>query len=180
MLNLLNRLIVSLLLVVVVGLLLAVAVTPQGVASFVVDQLSLVQATSFSVIDRLLIAAGCIVISALCLILLRVQWSRSPLRSVPLQGGGSTELATESVVERLKNDVSAVAEVRQVLPVIHVRGKVVDVAVEVRTDASVDVPTKAAEVDQVVKDSIGRLGLRLGRVRTKIVVARGAPATGTS
>jgi hypothetical protein len=180
MLNLLNRLIVSLLLLVVVALLLAVAVTPPGVASFVVDQLSAVQTASFSLVDRLLIAAVCIVVDALCLILLRLQWSRSRPTAVPLQGGGSTELATESVVERLRNDVSAVAEVSQVLPAIHVRGKVVDVAVEVRTQAGVDVPTKAAEVDQVVKDSIGRLGLRLGRVRTKIVVARSAPATGTS
>jgi hypothetical protein len=179
MLNLLNRLIVSVLLIVVAVLLLAVAVTPQGVASFAVDQLSRVQVDAIS-LDHLIVAVVCLVLDALCLIVVRLQWSRGRPTSVPLEGGGSTELATESVVERLKHDVSAVADVRQVLPTIHVRGKVIDVALEVRTEAGVDVPTKASEVDQVVKDSIQRLGLRLGRVRAKIVVARGAPATETS
>jgi cytoskeletal protein RodZ len=179
MVNLFNRLIVSVLLIVIAVILLVVAVTPQSVASFAASQLSQVHVDLIS-IDHLIIAVVCLVLFALCLILLRLQWSRGRPTSVPLEGGGSTELATESVVERLKQDVSTVADVRQVLPTIHVRGKVVDVALEVRTEAGVDVPTKASEVDQVVKDSIARLGLRLGRVRTKIVVARGAPTPGTS
>jgi hypothetical protein len=177
MLNFLNRLIVSALLVVVILLLLAVAVTPQGVADLAVRQLSQVHVDLVSV-DHLIIAAVCVVIVILCLVVLRLQWSRARATSVPLQGGGSTELATESVVERLKQDVSAVSEVRQVIPAVHVRGQVVDISVEVRTDPGVDVPTKASEVDQVIKDSVGRLGLKLGRVRTKIVVARGTPAAG--
>jgi hypothetical protein len=177
MLNLLNRLIVSVLLVVVALILLAVAVTPNGVASFAVNQLNQVNVDPVSV-DHLIIAAVSLVVDVLCLVVLRLQWSRSRPSSVPLEGGGSTELATESVVERLKQDVSTIADVRQVLPTIHVRGKVVDVALEVKTGAGVDVPTKASEVDQVVRDSIGRLGLKLGRVRTKISVARGAPAAG--
>jgi hypothetical protein len=179
MLNFLNRLIVSVLLIVVAVILLAVAVTPQGVADLAVAQLSQVHVELVSV-DHLLIAAVCLLIVVLCLVVLRLQWSGGRPTSVPLEGAGSTELATESVVERLKQDVSVVSDVRQVLPAVHVRGKVVDIAVEVRTGPGVDVPTKASEVDQVIKDSIGRLGLKLGRVRTKIVVARGTPAAGTT
>jgi hypothetical protein len=177
MLNFLNRLIVSAVLIAVSVLLLAVAVTPQGVADLAVRQLSQVHVELVSV-DHLVIAVVCLLLVVLCLVVLRFQWSRGRPTSVPLDGAGSTELATESVVERLKQDVSAVGDVRQVFPTVHVRGKIVDIAVEVRTEPGVDVPTKASEVDQVIKDSVGRLGLKLGRVRTKIVVARGTPSAG--
>jgi hypothetical protein len=81
-------------------------------------------------------------------------------------------LATESVVARLKSDVEAVDLVRTASPVVQGRGKVVDVDLEVRTDPLDDVPLKAQEVEGVVRDAIGRLGLRLGKTKVKIVVAR--------
>lgn len=180
MLNILNRIIVTVLLLVVGVFLLAIAVTPQGVTTFLADQLSQVRVDPISV-NHLIIAVVCLAVDALCFVVLRLQWARNRPTSVPLHGGGSTELATESVVERLKQDVMTIPLVVRVIPTIHVRGRVVDVALEVRTDAGVDVPSKASEVDQVVNDSISRLGLKLGRVKTKIVVARGAagPASPT-
>jgi hypothetical protein len=173
MLNVLNRVIVTILLLIVVVLLLAVAVTPQGVAEFIAAQLTGVRVDPIS-IDHLIIAVVCLAVDAVCLLLLRLQWARRRLTSVPLQGGGSTELATESVVERLKQDISVVAQVLNVSPVVYVRGNVVDVVIDVRTESGVDVPAKASEIDQVAKDSVSRLGLKLGRIRTKIAVARGA------
>jgi hypothetical protein len=182
MLNVLNRVIVSVLLVGLAVVLLAVAVTPEGVASFAAARLSQVRVDPFSV-DHLLIAVICLAVDALCVILLRLQWSRRQPRSVPLHSSPSSELATESVVERLRADVSALPQVIGVNPTIHARGNVVDVGLDVRTVAGVDVPSKAAEVDQVARESVERLGLKLGRVRTKIAVARGsaappAPSTG--
>lgn len=173
--NVLNRIIVSILLVVLTVLLLAVAVTPQGVAALIAFQLNLVQVDPISV-QHLIIAVVCLVLCAIFVVLLRLQWARGRPRSVPLTGPGSTHLATESVVERLRQDVIAVSQVRQVTPTVVGRGKVVDVELEVRTDSDVDVPTKASEVEQVARDSVNRLGLKLGRVRVKIVVARGSAA----
>lgn len=172
MLSLLIRIIVTLLFLVVGLLLLAIAVTPQVVAHWFGDLLLSVTIEQVS-IDHLVIAVVCVVVDVIGFTILRHQWTRGRRNSVPIQGGGSTELATESVVERLKQDVMTISQVVRVLPTIHVRGQVVDVALEVRTDAGVDVPTKASEVDTVVSDSINRLGLKLGRVKTKIVVARG-------
>jgi hypothetical protein len=182
MLNLLNRVIVSVLLVILTLLLLAVAVTPQGVAELIAFQLNLVRVDPISV-DHLIIAASCLVLGAIFVVILRLQWARGRPRTVPLTGPGSTHLATASVEERLRQDVTSVTQVRQVTPSIVSRGKVVDVALEVRTDSDVDVPTKASEVEQVARDSVNRLGLKLGRVQVKIVVARGSaapPAASTS
>jgi hypothetical protein len=175
MVNVLNRIIVSIALLVLTVLLLAVAVTPQGVAEFLAFQLNLIQVDPISV-QHLIIAAVCLVLCAIFVVILRLQWARGQPRSVPLTGQGSTHLATESVVERLRQDVVGVSQVRQVTPTILSRGKVVDVALDVHTDADVDVPTKASEVEQVARDSVNRLGLKLGRVRVKIAVARGSAA----
>jgi len=40
-----------------------------------------------------------------------------------------------------------------------------------RTDPDVDVPPKASEIDQVARESVSRLGLKLNRLRVKIHVA---------
>jgi hypothetical protein len=173
MLNLLNRAIVVLLLIVLFVISLAVAFTPEGVASFAADQLSLVKIDAFSV-ERLIITFVSLAIAVLCVILLRFQFRRRRPESVILTGGGATELASESVVQRLRQDVEAVAQVRQVIPHISGSGKAVNVTLEVRTDPDVDVPAKAGEVDQVARESVERLGLKLGRLRTKIVVGRGS------
>ena len=171
MLIILNRLIVSLVLVALILLLVAVAVTPEGFAAFVAFQLENVHVAALSV-DHLIIAVICLIAAALCAIVLRLQWRRVRAQSIPLVGPGSTHLATESVVARLKSDVEAVDLVRTAYPVVQGRGKVVDVDLEVRTERLDDVPLKAQEVEGVVRDAIGRLGLRLGKTKVRIVVAR--------
>ena len=173
MLNILNRIIVSILLIFVIVLLVAVAVTPEGVAGFLAFQLNGIHVDPISV-DHLIIAVASLVVAALCAIVLRLQWRRGGPRSIRLLGASSTEVATESVVARLKQDVEGIHLVRSVTPTIHGRGKVVDVAMEVRTEPHVDVPAKAEEVEQVVRDSVTSLGLKLGKTRVKIVVGRGS------
>ena len=175
MLNLLNRVIVIMLLVLLFVISLAVAVTPEGVASFGAAQLSQVNIDPISV-GRLIVTVVSLAIAVLCVILLRFQFRRRRPESVILTGSGATELASESVVQLLRQDVEAVPQVRQVIPHISGSGKAVDVTLEVRTDPDVDVPAKAAEVDQVARESVERLGLKLGRLRTKIVVGRSSAA----
>src|SRR4051794_24097205 len=112
MLNLLNRLIVSLLLVIIIAISVAVAVTPEGVASFAAARLTDVRVDTISV-QHLLIGAVSIVLAVLCAVLLRFQWSQRRPTAIRLAGAGSTELATESVVERIKHEVSALPQIRQ-------------------------------------------------------------------
>jgi hypothetical protein len=175
MLNFVNRLLVSILLLLLIVLLVAVAVTPQGVAGFLASQLSQVRVDALSV-DHLIIA----VISAILVVgfvgLLGLEWRRPRPQAIPLTGSGTgkTSLAAESVIERLRQDVQQMPQVRQATPILEVRRNAVDVLLEVRTDPDVDVPTKASEIDQVARDSVARLGLKLNRLQVKIHVARGA------
>jgi uncharacterized alkaline shock family protein YloU len=174
MLNVVNRIVVSALLIFAIVLLIPIAVTPQGTAEFFAFQLEKVRVDPIS-LAHLVIIVVCLFIISLCVLLLNLEWKRRRPRSVQIAGGvgKSAELATESVAERLRADVEAVPQVRQVLPVILARGGVVDVQLEVRVDADVDVPAKAKEIDQVVRDSVSRLGLKLGKPRVKIVCIPG-------
>lgn len=178
MINAINRLIVSVLLIVLIVLLVPIAVTPEGTAAFFVFQLQSVQVAPIS-IDHLIIAAVCVILIALCVLLLSAELKRGRPRAVHIAGAGSksAELATESVAERLRADVEAVPQVRQAIPVIHARGRVVDVQLEARVDADVDVPAKAQEIDQVLRDSAERMGLKLGNPRVKIICIRGTGST---
>lgn len=180
MINVVNRVIVSIVLILLIVLLIPVAVTPEGVAAFFSFQLAGVHVDPISV-SHLLIAVACCFLVALCAVLLNQEWKRKRPRAVQIAGGGrkSAELATESVAERLQADVEAVPQVRQAIPRILARGGVVDVDLEVRVDANVDVPAKAQEIDQIVRDSVGRMGLKLGRPRVKIVCIRGSTSDPT-
>jgi hypothetical protein len=173
MLNFVNRLLVSILLLLLIVLFVAVAVTPQGVAGFLADQLTQVRV---DLVSHVIIAVICAILVVGFVGLLGLEWRRPRPQAIPLTGTGTgmTSLAAESVSERLRQDVQQMPQVRQANPILTVRGKAVDVLLEVRTDPNVDVPTKASEIDQVARDSVARLGLKLNRLQVKIHVARGA------
>src|SRR5579884_1077930 len=180
MLNVINRLIVSALLILCILLLIPIAVTPQGTAEFFAFQLDRIRVDPISITHLVIIVACCFLI-AVCVLGLNLEWRRQRPRSVQIAGGTSksAELATESVASRIRADVEAVPQVQQATPVIIARGGVVDVQLEVRVDADVDVPAKAQEIDQVVRESVSRMGLKLGRPRVKIVCAPGRPSDPT-
>ncbi|MGH2459171.1 MAG: hypothetical protein ACRDIY_09925 [Chloroflexota bacterium] len=180
MINVINRIIVSILLILLIVVLIPTAVTPDGVAAFFSLQLSLVKVDPIS-IDHLIVVVACCFLIALSAILLNLEWKRPRSRAVQIAGGGrkSAELATESVAERVEADVEALPQVHRAISRIVARGGVVDVSLEVRVDANVDVPAKAQEIDQVLRDSIGRMGLKLGKPRVKIVCVRGSSSDPT-
>ncbi len=174
MINLINRIIVSALLILCILLLIPIAVTPEGTAEYFAFQLDRVHVDPISMTHLVVIVACCFLI-AVCVLVLNLEWKRRRPKSVQIAGGvsKSAELATESVAGRVRADVEAVSQVQQAIPVITARGGVVDVQLEVRVDADVDVPAKAQEIDQIVRNSVSRMGLKLGRPRVKIVCAPG-------
>ncbi len=179
MMNFFNRVIVSILLIALIVLLVPIAVTPQGVAEFVSSQLDQVKVEPIS-LPHLVIALAAFFLIALALVLLRLEWRRPVAKSVQIVSGGqSTELSTASVAERLRSDVLAVAQVQRAVPTVTARGRLVDIEVDVLVDPDVDVPAKSQEIEQVVRESVARMGLKLGRPRVKITCARDIP-TGSS
>lgn len=88
--------------------------------------------------------------------------------AVALAGDTSARLAIETIVQRLRTDVGGVPDVDQVRPTVVPRRGRVDVELAVSTAPGVDVPTKAAEVTQVARETIDRLGLKLGKLSVNL------------
>ncbi len=83
--------------------------------------------------------------------------------------GGTAELATETVGQRLAWHLDQIAEIISVEPTVRARGSAVDVRLEVEAAPDVDVPLKTDEVVEVARDLIEHeMGLRLGKLDVRI------------
>jgi len=184
MLNVLNRIFITIVLLGLIVVLIPVAVTPQGVAQLAASILLQVQVDSFSV-THLIVAVVSLVGVVVCLFLIGLEWRRAAVRAVIIggTGSGSTELHVGSISQRLRQDLEDLPQVRQVSPSISTNGRRVDVRLEVQTTADVDVPAKAVEIERLAKASLARLGLQKFKLRVKIVCVPGtnsdsAPTSG--
>jgi|GEM_PF-6657232 len=171
MLNLINRIVVSLVLVILIVLLVAVAVTPDGVAGFLANLLLQVRVDTFSV-TRLIVTAGSLVAALLLLTLLGQELRRPKRGGIILHGEDAREIGAQSVVQRIRSEVEGLPGVRGANVTLNGGGQVVSPFVEARVDPDVEIPTKAAEIDQVTQDTVSQLGLKLGKVRVKLNVVQ--------
>lgn len=168
--NLLNRAVVVLLLIVLFVAGLAVAIAP----GYVAEQLR-AWATLLDAGERLQLLGVGLLAAMAALGLLFVELRVRRPRAVALAAGDGVSVATETVVQRLRQEVEAVHEVVRVRPVVTARRGAVDVDLGVDTVAGADVPGKAAEVRQVAAAAIDRLGLKLGRLSVSLSQTGAAP-----
>ena len=162
-LNWLNRALVVLLLVVVLVVALATAIAPE----FLAGQLQTLAGILVGG-DRLqlLIVGLLVALVAFGLLYLEVRVRRAG--AIALAGETGASLATQTVVQRLRDDVEQVLDVVRARPSVSPRRGSVDVELAVDTAPGVDVPTKAAEIRQVATETIERLGLKLGRLNVSL------------
>ena len=174
--NVFNRIVVVLLLLLSVPLLLLVI----GLVSFplqAADVLSiLVESLRFiSVTVKLLIVLACLIMFVIVIILLWFEL-RQPATSqmVPIKQvtGGEAEVFTDSIEGRLAYNIDQLSDVTRVMPTVTSAGKGedgVDVVLEVETSPDIDVPAKTEEVMEVARQVIeDRMGLGLARIRVNI------------
>jgi len=79
--------------------------------------------------------------------------------------GSSAELDTSSISRRLEWQLTRVAEISNVVPLVRARGGAVDIRLEVEVAPEVDIPLKTDEVVVLTRDIIeDDIGLRLGKL----------------
>jgi len=106
---------------------------------------------------------------SLALLLLELSPRRSSTVELTQVTGGKGMLTTEAIVQRVKRDVEAVAQVQQAKPEVISRGKSIDIRLELHTDPDAEVSSKTEEVIGVVRDSVERgMGVRLRDLQVKI------------
>ena len=178
-LNLLNRALVVVLLIVLLVAGLALAIAPTVVA----EQLR-GWATALETGARLQLAGGGLLAVLVALVLLVPELRMRRPGAVALAGESGASLSTDTIVQRLRQEVEAVPDVVRARPLVTARRGRVDVEIAVDTGGGVDVPTKAVEIRQVAAATVERLGLKLGRLNVNLSHATssplGPPASGGS
>lgn len=140
-----------------------------GVARFGLDQFeqSLFDDQFFTFF---LATSGVILFLLLVLFLLELRRPRRRTVRIKTQGRGNAQLDVESVTQSLEYRVDELAGVRQVRTHIRSRGKDVDVALDLDTSPSVNIPVLTDQVVGLAQDIVeGQLGLKIhGQVRVNI------------
>jgi hypothetical protein len=175
--NVFNRLIVILLLLVTIILAALVAIVPeyslrlaavtfdwlhQGAANYMENN------RLFFVGMRILIGGAVILLG---LVLLWLELRRPRKRTIRAQklAGGEAHITVDSVEQRLAYNIDQLPDVVRVSPRVEGKARGVDVDLLLETSPEIDVPMKTDEVMQVTREVIvDRMGLKLGTVRVRI------------
>ncbi|MEZ4638393.1 MAG: hypothetical protein R2873_14840 [Caldilineaceae bacterium] len=177
MLEFFNRLVASLLWIVLLAIFCLIALMPLQAVDTLQSALTQIEGqlllwrndsnTNF-VIAQIAVAVSSVLLFG-ALILLELWPRRRRGVRIRTSEGGSAELDTSSIARRLAWHLDQLAEVITVLPEVKSRGSAVDVRLEIETAPSVDVPMKTDEVVEVARDIIEQdMGLRLGKLDVRI------------
>lgn len=117
-----------------------------------------------------LAASGVILFILLVLLWLELRRPRRRTVRIKTDGRGNAQLDIESVIQSLEYRVDELAGVRQVRTHVRSRGKDVDVALDLDTSPSVNIPVLTDQVVSLAQDIVeGQLGLKMhGQVRVNI------------
>jgi hypothetical protein len=176
--NILNRTVVILLILVVLILTVVIVIVPEqsfnlGRALFEWAQRD-TQAYIDSPDNYLFVAGrvlvgGLIVFLGLLLLWLELRRRRKKVIRVQKMAGGETNIAIDSISQRVAYNIDQLPEVIKVTPRVTGRSRGVDIDLQLETTPEIDVPMKTEEVLQVTKDVVeGRMGLKLGKVTINI------------
>jgi len=176
--NLLNRLI-TLLAVVIVWLLVVVLLASPGLGLAWAQQFLDWLASAISRVQALLPAwlftlarVGLIVaatVLAISFLWAELRRQRTPTVRVRLQSAGDAVVTTDSVARRLAWHVDQLADVVSATPTVTRKGSAVDIDIDLETAPEVEVPMKTEEVVTLTRHVIEDLmGLQLRKVRVQI------------
>jgi hypothetical protein len=184
--NLINRIIVILLVILLWAAIVLVAAVPGQALAWARQGIDWVEASLAQLgamepgwLYPLLRGATIIVVSLLGLAWLMQELRRkqTPVVKMRLPSGGEAAVTADSISRRLAWHIDQLADVNSVTPVVRTRGNSVDVDLNLQTAPDVDVPMKTEEVVAVTRDVIEtQMGLQMNKVKVNIDHAPYKPA----
>lgn len=161
-----NRIVAMVILALIVVAAWVAFATPNEWLSRLAN-LSLMEVTP---LGRGLLGLAATVLTVICgaLLYLEVREGRPDAVVLMEVAGGTAELATDSVAQKLEHDILSLTEVRAVEAIVSRGGKAVNIRLTVHTEPESDVPSKAAEVSQLVREDVEEMGLKLGKLRLRM------------
>ena len=173
--NIFNRAVVVLLLVVTILLSATAIVLPQETFTFLQNQINGLDLYTSKFIGKLLMTAVLLAVIALCILVLLLEFRRGTSKTVRVEKitGGEARVATESVVQRVQYNLDQLPQILSVKPRVTAKGRKMDILLDVETTQDVNIPSKTEELSQLTRSVIEeQMGLKLGKV---IVTVRHSP-----
>ncbi|PKO20867.1 MAG: hypothetical protein CVU38_17850 [Chloroflexi bacterium HGW-Chloroflexi-1] len=175
--NVFNRILTVLLLIVLLALAVLLAVFPAETVSVAgrglqnsTAWLSILETSYylFYVIGRIALVIVALLVFGL-LLWGELRPRRPKAVRVHTDAGSQATVTTDSVSLRLAWHVDQLADVISVTPRVTAHGQSVDVLLDVETSPEIDVPMKTDEVVAVTREIIqDRMGMQLGKVEVRI------------
>ncbi len=174
--NVLNRILAILFVLILSVVVLALAVTPFATLDWLqggLERLRQALAMQQSENSLLFMLARLVMVLVAAFVLVVLVLAERPRRAQPavrLQTStGAAEVTTDSVARRLRWHLDQLADVIAVTPTVRPHGDRVDVFLEVETSPVIEVPMKTEEVMLVAREVVEeRMGLKLGRLDVRI------------
>jgi hypothetical protein len=180
--NLFNRVVLVILLIVLLGATLFSLLVPLTVLNLVRGFLDQIE-TAVPFYDILsgaywaFLGVGLLIV-LLCVLLLWLELRRPRYRIVQVSDGDGRimEVGVKAITQRLQSELSALADVSRVKAKVLSRGKKVDVVLDTQVHPAVDLPTKTSEITQLTRDLIEQqIGAGVGKVRVNIQYGPATP-----
>ena len=172
--NVLNRIIVIVLLVIFLILLpvlifLAMVMPDASVAT--AEQVVTSIQANLTFINRIVFSLVVALIFVALVLFLWLEIRRSRAKAVEVQEitVGEARVSISSIVQRLEYNIDRLQDVVSVHPIVKAKGNGVDVVVNLQTSPEIAIPMKTAEVVQLTRDVIeDQMGLKLHHVSVEI------------
>ncbi|MBW7882885.1 MAG: hypothetical protein H3C34_09650 [Caldilineaceae bacterium] len=175
--NFFNRVVATLLWLLLLAAALLVAAIPLDVIGWLLEQLARLAdwltAVQVGNITYFIVGQAAFGIGALLIFgtLIFMEFLSARRRGVRIRTaeGGSAELDTTSVARRLQWHLDQLAEIITVVPTVRSRGGSVDIRLEIETAPEIDIPMKTDEVVDVTREIIEQdMGLKLGKLDVRM------------
>jgi len=164
--NIFNRIVMVVLLLVLIVLVALMLIRPDIVSDAATRSVNYV---TEGIRDNwfyqwFLLIGGAVLLLLLVLLVLELRKPRRKLVRIKTQEGGTARMDISSVAQSIENRVDELAGVRKVKTRITSRGKNVDVAVDLDTSPSVNIPVLTDQIIALTHDIVeGQLGIQIHR-----------------
>ncbi len=166
--NLFNRIFTIITLLLIIALAAVVLVAPHQALASLNLWLAYLDASIYGQVGRIAVS---LLVMALSFMILFRQLKRAKPSKVMVGNvdGAIAELSVNSIAQRLNRDLLAMENVRAVQTTVTAHRNSVDVHFNVNSDSHIDVPTMAANVGRVARESLeNRMGLKVGKLVVNI------------
>jgi len=171
--NIFNRVLVILHILLLIALLIIAAVVPYTVLSrslYAVQQAQAALQTRWPTSYVLFLAVAVLLVFFLILLLwleIRPQTSNKVL--IRNRDGTQTEVSTASLAESLRRSIDEIQDVFKVKCTVHGKRSGLDILLNLETTPEIDIPSKMQEVSQAARHLVeGKMGLKVANIKVQV------------